>query len=229
MKNEDMVKEMNESTIIKSDWYTVFKEDMEKTGDKNVLKVISMLDNAYDNETRENIQEIEFAIESLKGNVAKTIINKLNRKLRVMQNRTERAIEDNFGSIIRYLREKKEYSLKDLENITGISASYIHRMEKGERKAPSYPIIEKLANALEVEMSMLLKIADIEKEKEMLSFGALVLSNNCTIGDNELTKKQKELIVEIVEKISSVEWDKNKYKETLEIVDLIDQYKSIKE
>ena len=44
-------------------------------------------------------------------------------------------MNENFGSMIRYLREKQGYSLKDLEDITGISPSYINRLERGPEHA----------------------------------------------------------------------------------------------
>lgn len=57
-----------------------------------------------------------------------------------------------FGTFIAQLRDKKGFSLRDLEKRAGeLSHVYIWRLEKGTREAPSQETLEKLAKALEVE------------------------------------------------------------------------------
>lgn len=56
-----------------------------------------------------------------------------------------REMNVNFGRYIKGLRVNKDYSLKFAAEITGISASYLNRVERGIRKCVSLPIIESLA------------------------------------------------------------------------------------
>ena len=70
-----------------------------------------------------------------------------------------RAVNTSFGSYLRELRANKSYSLKQLEELTGVSASYLNRMENGTRQSPSFPIVEKLAEHLGVETLQLCQIA----------------------------------------------------------------------
>ena len=102
--------------------------------------------------------------------------------------RKRRKVNENFGSMIKYLREKQGYSLKDLEDITGISPSYINRLERGTRACPSYPVIEELAKALNADISELLEIADISMpDKDIKFLGEITLSSNFRFTDEIAT------------------------------------------
>jgi transcriptional regulator with XRE-family HTH domain len=54
-----------------------------------------------------------------------------------------------FAGILARHRKAQGYSLRELEDISGVSASYIGRLEKGEASA-SYEVIVKLTKALGV-------------------------------------------------------------------------------
>lgn len=63
----------------------------------------------------------------------------------------EEEIEENkFGDLVKEKREERGYSYAQLGELSGLSASYISRLEKGERRAPSYSVIQKLSEALEM-------------------------------------------------------------------------------
>lgn len=56
-----------------------------------------------------------------------------------------------FGTYIAELREKKGFSLRELEKKAGdLSHVYIWRLEKGDRDAPSQEALDKLFKALEL-------------------------------------------------------------------------------
>lgn len=55
-----------------------------------------------------------------------------------------------FGEILSRHRAGQKYSLRELEKLSGVSASYISRLEKGEASA-TYEVIIKLAEALGIE------------------------------------------------------------------------------
>jgi transcriptional regulator with XRE-family HTH domain len=71
----------------------------------------------------------------------------------------DRSVSCDFGKYIKQLREAKGLMIKDIAARSGISESYIYRLENGERKVPSVVIIEKLAVALGVPASQLFNIA----------------------------------------------------------------------
>ncbi len=54
---------------------------------------------------------------------------------------------ESFGEILTQHRAAQKYSLRDLEATSGVSASYISRLEKGEASA-TFEIICKLADSL---------------------------------------------------------------------------------
>jgi len=75
-----------------------------------------------------------------------------------MNMRKQSESEQNFGHVIQMLRSEKKMSIHDLAKQTGISASYIARIESGERKNPSYAILEQLALGLGVTMEKFVNV-----------------------------------------------------------------------
>jgi transcriptional regulator with XRE-family HTH domain len=64
-----------------------------------------------------------------------------------------------FGTLLRELREKAGFSLRQLESATGISNGYLSQMESGRVGAPSPKILEKLASALTYPYVELMRVA----------------------------------------------------------------------
>jgi len=71
-------------------------------------------------------------------------------------------MEENFGKILRRLRNAKGWSQEDLAARLEISRSHIGRLETGE-KQPSLNMLFRLADALEVPATVI--IAEMEKER----------------------------------------------------------------
>lgn len=119
----------------------------------------------------------------------------------------ERAIHSDFGTKIKYLRKSKDYSLKDLEDLTGISRSYINRIENGLRECPSYPIIEKIAQALGVEPLYLLGKSSNMEDRSIVMLDQLLLSNNITIdGVNVFSIKEIDMLLNLIRLVHEVSW-----------------------
>ncbi|MFC5532250.1 helix-turn-helix domain-containing protein [Cohnella yongneupensis] len=55
-----------------------------------------------------------------------------------------------FGQFLRSLREGKKLTMRKLDNLSGVSHSYISQIERGERGIPSPDILNKLAGPLGV-------------------------------------------------------------------------------
>jgi len=55
---------------------------------------------------------------------------------------------DSFGTLLRAFRERAGCSQNSLAKRVGLSPSYINRLERGEREAPTREVVEALANTL---------------------------------------------------------------------------------
>ncbi|WP_052947931.1 helix-turn-helix domain-containing protein [Aneurinibacillus tyrosinisolvens] len=142
----------------------------------------------------------------------------------------DRAVNDNFGSTMKYYRERKNMSLQQLFEKTGVSSGYLCRLENGQRKAPSVPIASKIATALEIPLSLLLDISTNETPiDEAPSIAELILYNDCKIDEENLIGKEaKEILVQIIEFIIEASWDKeNKIKQLFDLSELIDDFKEV--
>lgn len=211
-----------------SKWWIEFKELMEQRGHSQVLEVCQKLDEVDGKETVEAVRELRKLIENTKCSMEAK--KNLERRLKLFENRVERVVSQNFGAMIKYLREDAKISLMELQKSTGISPSYINRIETGERKAPSYPIILKLASGLGVNPKKLLEVAGMEEEDDgrVLSIAELILTNNVTLQGSMISRKEKEALINIINKIGEYKWtDDTKYRESLEIVEMINRFKQI--
>ena len=56
--------------------------------------------------------------------------------------------EQDFSKIMKEKRKERGMTLEELAAMTNVSAAYLSRIERGERKAPSYNIMEKIFTAL---------------------------------------------------------------------------------
>lgn len=65
-------------------------------------------------------------------------------------------LQTQLGMRIRYLRKERKMSQLDLALESGINKNYISDLEKGRRN-PSLMILGKIANALNIDLSNLLK------------------------------------------------------------------------
>lgn len=220
LNNEDIIKK---EEVHWWDKFVLEKKDKEEF--KEILEAIKIAD---DDTTRETVDRVIELVEELDKDKHKYDLITLERKLKIFENRLARKINDNFGYMLRSLREQRGLSLAKLGDIAGISSSYINRIELGERKAPSLPVIESLAEALNVETSVLLSAAGMNTEgKEVKSLTELVFSNNVSLTENGrmLSPEKKEEFIELIAYIDKMEWGKNKHVEMLELIDLLDEFK----
>ena len=160
-------------------------------------------------------------------------IKEVNKKLKVFHNRIERTINPEFGKKIKELREAKGMSLKDLEHVSGVTSSYVHRIEKGLRK-PSVEKIEKLADALDADFKELLDLLNIGfilddkvEKKEDLDLLKIIRNDKLIIGDKKLEKSKQQLLIEIINEIVNEEWtEKEELKCGFDLVDKVKQFKA---
>ena len=210
-------------------WWREFKE---KEIDNNlVCKFVEKIEKLENGDSIEAIEKVMEKVMSSKMTAEqKEMFERLSK---IYSNRIDRRIGENFGALIKQLRKSNGYTLTSLAEITGISASYINRMEHGERKAPSVPIITKLSEALNVSTEELLEVAGISSGQgnpsgNAIDFYRLVISNEVTLGEKPQSRNQIDALLKIIKTIEESEWsDKSKYTDTIKVMEAVDSYKSI--
>lgn len=124
--------------------------------------------------------------------------------------RESRSINPNFSGMVKMLRNKRGMSLRQMTEVTGISESYINRIENGVRFCPSYPVIEKLASALGVTPNLLLEVSSNNEEKRAVLLEYILYSNDFTLdGVSFVSPGTKELILNLIDLINDVSWEKD--------------------
>lgn len=143
------------------------------------------------------------------------------------------SISNSFALYLKKLRHSSGYSLKEVSDITGISIAYLSRIESGQRKNLGYSIMKRLAQAYDVDISLL-----VQKENEKSMNGDMnshdphpaittkdlkgyLIENRFFVGNLELTDEEKELIVRLIEK--AFEYRIDKMKVNLEIIDILEK------
>lgn len=130
-------------------------------------------------------------------------------------------LSNDFGVRIKNLRESRGILLVELSSGTGISCSYLNRLESGKRTSPSVRIILALSQFFKISVDELL-------------FGTNTLAN--IYGTNikiieELNEYQKLLLSQIIQFIVNIDWTKQeeRWDKMIDLSLIIDQFKRIKE
>ena len=111
-----------------------------------------------------------------------------------------RTIDRSIGRRLRHYRESKGYSLKKMEELTKVSPAYINRIERGERRAPSLPILERLCEALDVSLFDLTQLPTTTDEQTTL-FDLLILHDYTIAEGISATPEIKEAIFALVQTV----------------------------
>lgn len=72
------------------------------------------------------------------------------------------------GYNISNLRKQRGYTLSELSERTGISKSYLSNIERNLKQNPSIHVMERIAFVLNVDLKMLLKIAEEAETKQQI-------------------------------------------------------------
>jgi HTH-type transcriptional regulator, competence development regulator len=56
-----------------------------------------------------------------------------------------------FGDLLKRFRDERQFTLRDLSKLSDIDHAYIHRLETGEKEAPSNEIVKSLVKALKID------------------------------------------------------------------------------
>lgn len=141
-----------------------------------------------------------------------------------------RKVSVGFGKFLKELRESRGYSLQDVQDQTGISTSYLHRIEKCERLSPTLPVINSLAKFYGIPINEMVAVAlNIEDENvDEMSFEGVIFSNNFSIFDKVADEKLKKEIVSLINYIIDSKWTSNtKIKEMMELSEKVEKMKRV--
>ncbi|MGG0936975.1 helix-turn-helix domain-containing protein [Brevibacillus centrosporus] len=140
------------------------------------------------------------------------------------------ALAKNLGVLIRYFRELRGLSLNDVYMVSGISPSYLNRLEQGQRDSPSIKIVKRFAEALKIPSDVLFEAIFHEKapKERNLSLEELLICSDYLVNDEPVNREIKEQLLAIVKHILSCEWtSETKMRESCNLADMIDRLRKV--
>ncbi|MEG0774367.1 helix-turn-helix transcriptional regulator [Clostridium sp.] len=106
-----------------------------------------------------------------------------------------------FGELIRDLRKQREVSLYDVERETGISASYINRIERENRENPSMEYVSRLSRYFGIPITIIQDLfpgAYKGEANDCVSLDKLILKNEVYFANIKATIDVKLSLQKIV-------------------------------
>lgn len=142
----------------------------------------------------------------------------------------ERAVSSKFAVLIRQERLKKGYSYAQLAEKIDSSASYIHRLEKYEKRNPSISLFVLLAEALDINIWNMLQVAIHEESTDVKSVESVLLQSNFSLkGLREVTIDARACLIDIVDHIVN-KMDKScDFRDLLQVAEMISRLHEILE
>jgi transcriptional regulator with XRE-family HTH domain len=138
--------------------------------------------------------------------------------------RKEREMPRTFGQKLKYYRQLRGYSCRDVARLADIDAGYVNKMEKCVRRAPSYPILRNLANALRVSVADLIDI-EVPEEKPVPNIQEVLVSTEYLLNGKLPSMEVRENLLAVIQTILDCEWVKNtKHTDTFKIMDKVNQF-----
>ncbi|AOM82066.1 helix-turn-helix domain-containing protein [Salisediminibacterium beveridgei] len=113
-------------------------------------------------------------------------------------NSEERILSSKLATAVKYHRNKKKLSLAEVSNRTGVSAGYLCRIENGIRRNVSIPVIQALSECLNTNFFHYLELGN-DQEKELSDIEEILLDLDFTVGGEEVSSKERQLIVSTIE------------------------------
>lgn len=138
--------------------------------------------------------------------------NEFKKKGKRLANRVEIKTDIFIGEWIKAAREKQGLSFKKLEELSGVSASFIHRVEIGERNAPDLNKLMKIAKALKIspkEVFEMMPEAELLKDKNTTDILNWLTFTYVRVGDQVLKPEQQKNLIKLIELIFETNWDEN--------------------
>jgi transcriptional regulator with XRE-family HTH domain len=139
-------------------------------------------------------------------------------------NKDKREISRTFGQKLRFFRNLRGYTCKELGLLAKMDAGYINKLEMGHRRAPSYPIIRNLAMALKVDITDLIDI-DLSEGDDLpkKSIQEVLVYNEYLINGKLPSLETRENLLALMQTMLDSEWEENnKHTDTVKILNKVD-------
>lgn len=182
-------------------WYGIFAIQVRISENQNDIKILNFIE-LHDKKNDWSTDLINELLDMARTCSGQNIYVKIERKIKGLQRKISRNISDNFGVILSELRKEMGLSLSELSSLCNVSGSYISRLEKNDRKAPSVPIANNIAKVFGEKGQKLLDCINIANT-ETKSFADLIYKNNFSLANFKANADNKKFIIELVNKIFS--------------------------
>lgn len=136
-----------------------------------------------------------------------------------------KVFDEAFADKLKRLRKARGLTLQRLGDMTGVSPSYISRLERNEKQCPSFPILVELARALKVDV---LTLAEglVEQEGEVIDLYSLMFKSPLRVADKILTEEETRQVIHLIERIAEFDWnEQTMWRELCEVGNLICAFK----
>lgn len=122
----------------------------------------------------------------------------------------------------------KGLSLKQLEEVSQVSSSYINRLEKGEKTSPSLQVTFSLAKSLGIPDSVLMStIFQNGEAREAKSISEVLIKSDFMLNDQQLSKEARLILIRINEFLIKCNWNaETKVKELQMLSEMLDTFKA---
>lgn len=204
-------------------WFEQNENKLNEETKEKLKKVKGKLDLAEKSANMDLLDEAKEYVESCEFN--KEIEKELKKDFTRIGRAIDRSVSWEFAYLLRYYRRLRGLSLKELEEKTGVTASYVNRLERGYKKSPSLGLVEKLAEALNVPVYVLL--GGTEEDMKVKDISEIVYNENVTFFGNKLNIEQRTYLLEIIKFVMDKENWENSYTAGIELMDLVDKFYKI--
>ena len=149
------------------------------------------------------------------------------KRLRFLEKRLTISTDNQFASWLKQMRMSQGLSYRQLEHLSGVSATYLHRLELGARKSPSIPIAKKITQAFGVSLEVVTKFLDSHDELEPasgeqeLDLLKVLEFKPFTIGETHLSKKKRQHLGQLLDLIVNKSFNPNHLPDTIELIELV--------
>lgn len=142
----------------------------------------------------------------------------------------EDGVPESLGILVKHYREKRGMSLQDVYEICGVSPSYLNRLEKHERRAPTTKILRKVSTALRIPAEVLFESVFNERvsDDKELSVEDMLICNDYSINGEPAAAEAKQYLVDLIKLALNCEWTpETKMRQACDIVDIIDRLRKV--
>ncbi|WP_052123995.1 helix-turn-helix domain-containing protein [Ureibacillus manganicus] len=117
----------------------------------------------------------------------------------------KRELGNDFGKLLKHLRQSKGYSLQKMARLCNVTPSYLNRLESGHRKNPSINILEDIAVALGTGVDTFLGTKFDSTGREA-SLEELFFNNEIEWEGINLSANTKDSLLKICTTVLAIEW-----------------------